>query len=291
MNIKIVAVLPLSLLQILVQQDLNLDVNKEETEAPGKAEGQSRTSSQYWDKVLACSWEGSYFLQPSKTLSRQASLYLCEAPQWEFPSHLIVRWRLAQITLQLCPCALSPLQSVQNVQEAGHAVGIELHSITSLLRYKLQRNVVTCAGETYSPKLSLYSTHQHRLILQSSFTSLTHPIPRISSQWSALTTPDTILIQYLIPAGTGGCWCAPIAIHLIVVGHPHLEQKSATAFYLLSLTVKFHEISPRSPPPPHPHPPYHMWSVHPRAQGSRTASAAGCCPSHRAEQCVATSIS
>lgn len=39
MNIKIVAVSPLSLLQILVQQNLNLDVNKEETEAPGKAEG------------------------------------------------------------------------------------------------------------------------------------------------------------------------------------------------------------------------------------------------------------
>lgn len=39
MNIKIVAESPLSLLQILVQQNLNLDVNKEETEAPGKAEG------------------------------------------------------------------------------------------------------------------------------------------------------------------------------------------------------------------------------------------------------------
>lgn len=205
--------------------------------------GQSRTSSGYWDRMLACRWEGSCFSQPCKTLSNQAPLYLCEAPEWGFPSRLVVRWRLAQIALQLCPCALSPLQSVQNIWEAGHAVRIELHSIISLLRYKLQRSVVTWAEETCSPKLSLYSTHQHRLILQSIVTCLTHPIPRISSQRSALTTLDAILIQYLIPAGTGGCWCAPIAIHLIVAGHPHLQQKSATAFYLLSSTVKFHEIS------------------------------------------------
>ena len=71
----------------------------------------------------------------------------------------------------------SPSQSAQNIQEAGHAVRIKQHSTISFLKYKLHRSIVTCAGATCSPKLSLYSSHRHRPIFQSSFTCLTLPIP------------------------------------------------------------------------------------------------------------------
>lgn len=117
----------------------------------------------------------------------------------------------------------SPLQPAQNIQEAGHAVRMRQHSTLSLLRYKLHRSVVTWAGANCSPKLSLYSTHQHRPILQSSFICFTRPIRGIAPQQRALTPPDTVLTPYLIPAGTRGCWGAPIAVHLIAAGDAHSE--------------------------------------------------------------------
>lgn len=120
----------------------------------------------------------------------------------------------------------SPSWSAQNIQEAGHTGRIKQHSTISLLRYKLRRSVVTCAGATCSPKLSLYSTHQPMGTGQSfraASCAWITPYPEISSAQRALSPPDTVLTPYVSPAGMGGCWCALIPIHLIAAGDPHSE--------------------------------------------------------------------
>lgn len=59
-----------------------------------------------------------------------------------FPSHLFVRWHLAQITLQLCPHAQATLKK---------EIFALLHPVAALNqhgRYKLHKSVLACAGAT-----------------------------------------------------------------------------------------------------------------------------------------------
>lgn len=84
---------------------------------------------------------------------------------------------LSSIPYQLFRSAWQAITSVVSAEYPGIRTDrIKQHSTIPLLRYKLHRSVVSCAGAICSPKVSLYSTHQHGPILQSSFMCLNHPI-------------------------------------------------------------------------------------------------------------------